>query len=189
MVDSLELIDECLHEPVVIGTLQEIEMVSFVSDNLGLWVDHGLMLKSGRLWADHVTVARYKSHGNLCDTVQRNQIGLFRQRLWCYKFSMPFKFGLFNSSFSLVSILLEATSERVHAPVLLRFDGLTLSAALWIPLMTDFFREVVAHGLRVCCPIGPVDSNDSIFRELHERRIEKLLILAKLIAVLNETGC
>ena len=70
------------------------------------------MLKSGRLWADHVTVARYKVHGNLCDTVQRNQIGLF------------------NSSFTLVSILLEATSERVHAPVLLRFDGLTLSAAL-----------------------------------------------------------
>ena len=46
MVDNLELINECLHEPIVVGTFQEIEMVSFVRDNLGLRVDHGNVFKS-----------------------------------------------------------------------------------------------------------------------------------------------
>jgi len=71
-------------------------------------------------------------------------------------------------------LLLEAVSDAVHGPVLLRFDSLTHVASLACELVTDILGEVVAEGLQVALPVWPVNGVDAIVLILHNRGISEL---------------
>ena len=96
-------------------------------DNVGCRLDLRNVQLSLLLWAGLVLRANEKCHGHLLD------LGDINKGCFCIAFKPD------------IVKFLETISEAIHEPVLLRFDGLTLTASDAGEVIADCTRPIFAY--------------------------------------------